>query len=283
MQPLLIRAPDQSANPFVRKLGRVVPLAAHERAAIDQLCRNPRQHARGTSLVHEGDRPQSIFLMLTGWAHCYKQLENGRRQIISYLLPGDISDIRVGSIDKMDHSIGLLSDAEVVHIPAAEIFTLMDRFPRIERAVMLAALAREATMREWLLNVGQRFALQRVAHLFCEVRARLSVVGLIDDKNSFALPLSQIDLADTTGMTAMHVNRMLRRLRNDKLISTHKGRLTILSLETLAGLAGFNKDYLHADGPVAEKPNLKVLSSVSGHGSGDCAEIGERRVYAGIF
>jgi CRP-like cAMP-binding protein len=240
-------------NPLIRKLGRIVPLTEPECAALDQLCHSQRGHHQGTDLIHEGDKPVSVFLILKGWACRYKQLEDGSRQIMAYLLPGDLCDIQIFLFEKMDHSIGLLSDAEVVKIAATDILDVMDRFPRIERALMWATLVDEATLREWLLNVGQRSALQRIAHLFCELCVRLTVVGLVDEHETFTLPLTQAELADTTGMTTVHVNRTLQRLRKDKLIATRKGRLTILDFQKLAEISGFNEAYLHTDGPPVEQ------------------------------
>ena len=153
----------------------------------------------------------------------------------------------------MFNSIGLLSDASVVKIPAAEMLDLLDNFPRIERALMWATLVDEATLREWLLNIGQRDALQRLAHLFCELCVRLSVVKLVDETETFDLPLTQAELADTTGMTTVHVNRSLQRLRQDELIVSKDGKLTILDFDRLAKLAGFTANYLHTDGPSVEQ------------------------------
>jgi CRP-like cAMP-binding protein len=241
------------SNPLIRKLQRIVPLTDVERAAIKDLCRNPRRHRKGTELIKEGDKPQSVFLILTGWAYRYKQSVDGKRQIVAYLVPGDLCDIQTFLFEEMDHSIGLLSDSEVVEIRAAEILSLMDRFPRIERALMWATLVDAATLRTWLLNVGQRLALQRVGHLICELCVRLSVVGLVEEDGSFALPLTQPQIADTTGLTTVHINRTLRQLRQDKLISTARRRLTILNYAKLAEVAGFNRTYLHTDGPPIEQ------------------------------
>jgi CRP-like cAMP-binding protein len=250
-------------NPLIRKLGRIVPLVQAERAALEQLCGNVRQYREGTDLIHEGDKPKVVFLILKGWAFRYKQLTDGSRQIMAYLVPGDLCDIQIFLFEKMDHSIGLLSDAEVVQIPAAQILDLMDRFPRIERALMWATLVDEATLREWLLNVGQRTALQRLAHLFCELCVRLSVIRLVDDDGSFAMPLTPTELADTTGMTAVHLNRTLQRLRADKLVSTRRGRLTIHDFDGLAEIAGFNKEYLHTDGPpIEQKLRVRLAQSM---------------------
>lgn len=161
--------------------------------------------------------------------------------------------------EEMDHSIGLLSDATVVKICAAEMLELMDRFPRIERALMWAKLVEESTLREWLVNVGQRSALQRISHLFCELCVRLKVVNLVDSSETFALPLTQAEIADTTGMTTVHVNRSLQRLRKDDLIVVGHGSLTILNFRRLAKLACFNDTYLHTDGaPVEQKLRARL-------------------------
>ncbi len=241
------------ARALIDKLGRFVPLNDEERDALEQLGSRARRVPRGTDLISEGDKPNSVFLLLEGWAFRYKSMIEGNRQIMAYLLPGDLCDIQIFLFEEMDHSIGLLSDALVAKIPAAEMLDLMDRYPRIERALLWATLVDEATLREWLLNVGQRDALQRLAHLFCELCVRLSVVGLVDDSETFAMPLTQAELADTTGMTTVHVNRSLQRLRKEGLIISKDGKLTILDFDRLAEIAGFSATYLHTDGPPVEQ------------------------------
>jgi CRP-like cAMP-binding protein len=248
-------------NPLIRKLGRFVPLNDVEREALEEISRNARLCEPGRDLISEGDDPQAVFLIMKGWAYRYKQLADGSRQILAYLIPGDTCDIQNFLFEKMDHSIGLLCDAQVVKIPAAQILDIMDRFPRVERALMWSTLVDEATLREWLLNVGQRSALERIAHLFCELCVRLTVVGLVDDEESFTMPLTQAELADTTGMTAVHVNRTLQKLRKDGLVATIKGRLKIVDFATLAEISGFTENYLHTDGPPIDqrlrmRPNL---------------------------
>ncbi len=241
------------SNPLLSKLGRFVPVKEYERDALRHLGRNARWHSRGSDLIAEGDKPDSVFLLLEGWAFRYKHLEDGSRQIMAYLIPGDLCDIRIFMFEEMDHSIGLLSDAKVVKIPAAEILDLLDRFPRIERALLWATLVDESTLREWLLNIGQRNALQKISHLFCELYVRMSAIDLVDDRKTLAFPLTQTELADTTGMTAVHVNRSLQTLRKDGLVQIGHGRLTILDFERLARIAGFNQTYLHIDGPPVEQ------------------------------
>ena len=242
-----------SASPVITKLGRFVPLNDAEREALHKISSNARLHRRGTDLISEGDKPTSVFLLLEGWAYRYKHLASGDRQIMAYLIPGDLCDIRIFLFEQMDHSIGLLSDAMVVKIPAVEILALMDQFPKIERALMWATLVDEATLREWLLNVGQRDALQKLSHLICELCIRLRVVNLLENQETFVMPVTQSELADTTGMTTVHVNRSLQRLRQDGLIATRDGKMTILDFDRLADLAGFNEVYLHTDGPPVEQ------------------------------
>ena len=242
-----------SASPVITKLGRFVPLNDAEREALHKISSNARFHRRGTDLIAEGDKPDSVFLLLEGWAFRYKHLANWDRQIMAYLVPGDLCDIRIFLFEQMDHSIGLLSDALVVKIPAVDMLEMMNRYPRIERALMWATLVDEATLREWLLNVGQRDALQRLSHLFCELCVRLSVVSLVDNQDGFVMPLTQSELADTTGMTTVHVNRSMQRLRQDGLIVAKDGKLTILDFDRLAELAGFDDVYLHTDGPPVEQ------------------------------
>ncbi len=245
--------PKHTFNPLIEKLKRFVPLTELECGALRHLTRNAKIHRRGTDLIKEGEKPMSVFLMTEGWAFRYKHLADGSRQISAYLIPGDVCDVQIFLFERMDHSIGLLSDAKVVAIPAAEMLDIMDRFPRIERAFFWATLVDESTLREWLLNIGQRTAKQKLAHLFCELCIRLRVVGLVDDSGMYTLPPIQSELGDTTGMTTVHVNRSLQRLRADGLISTKDGTLTILDFPKLARLADFDEEYLHTDGPPVEQ------------------------------
>ncbi|HXG99934.1 MAG TPA: Crp/Fnr family transcriptional regulator [Sphingomicrobium sp.] len=230
-----------------------MPLTDEECDVLKHLARNPKRILRGIDLISEGERPIAVFLLVEGWAYRYKQLADGSRQIMAYLLPGDMCDIGIFLFEEMDHSIGLMSDAMVVKIPAAEMLELMDKYPRIERALLWATLVDEATLREWLLNIGQRDALQRLSHLICEICVRLRVVFMVAEGDTFVLPVTQAELADTTGMTTVHVNRSLQRLRKDNLIATSEGKLTILDFPRLAEIAGFNDVYLHIDGPPVEQ------------------------------
>lgn len=249
-------------NPLIDKVERVVALTGEERGALENVCRGAKRHVRGADLITEGETPLSVFLLLEGWAFRYKHLANGSRQIMAYLVPGDLCDIRVFLFDQMDHSIGLLSDAYVAKIPSSEMLNLLHEYPRIERALMWGTLVDEATLREWLLNVGQRDAIERLAHLFCELCVRLRAVNLVDDETqSFMMPLTQGELADTTGMTSVHVNRSLQRLRTEGLVTAKDGKLTILDFDKLAKLSGFDPTYLHVGSrPIEQEPRSRRTS-----------------------
>lgn len=230
-------------NTLVTKLSRYIELDDSEIAALDHLTRNPYFASAHTDLILEGTNPENVFLLLEGWGHRYSLLRNGNRQIFGYLLPGDLCDVHVFMLESMDHSVGLLSKAKVVKIPADEMLALINRYPRIERALWIATLVAESTLRQWVVNIGQRDAFERTGHLFCELWQRMRAVGLVED-DQFNLPLTQTELADTLGLTSVHVNRTLQRLREGGFITLGKGRLRILDPKGLAEISGFDGSYL---------------------------------------
>lgn len=229
---------------LVTKLSRYIELNDSEIAALDHLTRNPHRLKADTDLIQEGTNPENVFLLLEGWGYRYSLLRNGNRQIFGYLVPGDLCDVHVFMLERMDHSVGLLSNSMVVKIPATEMLELVNRYPRVERALWIATLVSEATLRQWVVNIGQRDAFERTGHLFCELWQRMRAVGLVDANEQFELPLTQTELADTLGLTSVHINRTLQRLRERGLIALSKGRLTILDPKGLAEISGFDGQYL---------------------------------------
>ena len=149
----------------------------------------------------------------------------------------------------MDHSIGTLSSCRVVDISRHRILELTER-PNIARALWYATLVDEATLREWLLNVGQRDAVPRIGHLFCELLMRLRVVGLAPG-DSFELPVTQTDIGDTTGLSFVHVNRCLQTLRSMNLIDYRSKNIVIKDVQRLVEFTGFNQNYLHLQNEIA--------------------------------
>jgi CRP-like cAMP-binding protein len=234
---------DAADNPFLRKLEGFVTLPEADKAALLKVSENVQAVPAGTDLVQEGDPPAGVFLILEGFACRYKQRDNGARQIMAYLVPGDACDLDVALLDAMDHSIGTLSDCKVVRIAPETIQGLLQR-PALAKALRKSMLVDEATAREWLVNVGRRTAVERLAHLLTELHLRLRAVGRADE-NRFALPLTQQDLADTTGQATIHVNRSLRELRLEGVIELQEKHIAILNLPRLKEIAEFKPGYLH--------------------------------------
>lgn len=244
-------ASTPAPSPLVTNLARFGYLAADEIDGLTALSRNPRRLRAEQIMIHEGRRTDYICLVVRGFACRYKLLANGRRQILAYLIPGDLCDVQFSLCNRPDHSVVCLTDSEVVRIPLHAVDSLVARFPSIARALSLAVLRDNAILREWLLNVGQRSAIQRLCHLFCELSVRLDAIGQVAPDGSFELPVVQTALADTTGLTPVHINRTLQRLRSDGLISLRQRRLTILDAGRLRDLAGFDESYLDVQGQAA--------------------------------
>ena len=228
------------------RLDAFTRLSAEDRAAIAKLSRVARVVAPRRDLIREGEHPRYIHLMLDGWACRYKTLPDGRRQIVAFFVPGDFCDLNVYVLKAMDHSIGAITRLSVADISRDEMDKLTTDYPRVTQALWWEALVNSAIQREWTLNVGQRTAYERIAHLLVELFLRLKTVDLITG-TSCDFPLTQTDIADATGLTAVHVNRTLQELRRDKLIELDRRRLNIPNLQRLMEAAMFNPNYLHLD------------------------------------
>ncbi|MDQ3245560.1 MAG: Crp/Fnr family transcriptional regulator [Pseudomonadota bacterium] len=236
-----------SLSPLVAKLHRLVPLNSGDAAALHSLAQNPRPFVAEQVLISEGVPLDQLPLIERGLAYCFKALPGGRRQILGYLIPGDLCGLDFAGPESPDYSVALMSDSMVASVSIEELSALRSSRPSINRAFLAAALVDRAILREWLLNVGQRNAFERLSHFFCELSVRLRAIGLVNDDGSFDLPLNQVALADTTGLTTVHINRTLQRLRNDGLIVLRKRRLTIPDPTRLAELAGFDGEYLNIE------------------------------------
>lgn len=210
---------------------------------LGELVSNVRKVEARTDLISEGEKPSDVHLILDGFACRYKILADGKRHIMAYLVPGDFCDLHVSVLNEMDHNLGTLSPCSVVDIPRPQVLELLER-PAVARAMWIAAVVDEATLREWLVNIGSRPAEERVGHLLCELLLRLRAVGFADG-DSFELPITQGDLADTMGLSDVHMNRVIQRLRKAKLISLKNKILVILDYARLAEASGFNPNYLH--------------------------------------
>ena len=231
-------------NPVIAKLATVADLRDSDAAKLIELCKDVRTVPIRKDILSEGERPDHVHAIIEGWAARYKTLRNGSRQIVAYLIPGDFCDLHVAVLGQMDHGIVALTRCRVAYIPSEQLDAIASDHNGLTKALWWATLVDEGVLREWILNVGRRDAYERIAHLLCEMHARMKMVGLVED-GRLALPLTQQELADTTGLTAVHVNRTLQRLRKENLIEMSKGMLTILDVDGLREAAGFTGNYLH--------------------------------------
>jgi CRP-like cAMP-binding protein len=231
---------------LVRKLRTFTDLAAGEKAQLHHLCRDVRPVQASRHIIREGDRPENVHLIVKGWAARYLVLADGKRQIMAFLIPGDFCDIHVGVLGHMDHGILALTPCEVAYINSRELDRATLANSRLAPALWWATLVDEAVLRQWVVNVGRRDAYQRIAHILCEIHARMKMVGLVE-KNRLQLPLTQEELADATGLTPVHTNRTLQRLRQEKLIEIGGGMLKVLDVAALQRAGGFDTNYLHLE------------------------------------
>jgi len=231
-------------NAFIRKLNLFAPLSGPDTKLLEQICSKPLSINARQDLIQEGEAPDVVHLILDGFACRYKIVPEGTRSIMAYLLPGDMCDWHAFILREMDHSVATLSPCRVVEIPRAAVLEITDKYPAITRALWWIALVDEAVLREWIVNVSRRSATEAVTHLFCELLARLEAVGLRVE-NGFEFPVTQSELADTVGMSAVHANRVIQELRARKLIVLNPHGLQILDIEALKQLAGFRPNYLH--------------------------------------
>jgi CRP-like cAMP-binding protein len=200
-------------------------------------------HAK-QDVVVEGSRPTKSTLLLAGLAIRYTTLMDGSRQITAIHVPGDFIDLHSFPLQMMDHSVAALSDCQFATFPHAALEAVLEREPNLTKSLWMLTLLDSAIHREWLVAMGALAAPARTAHLFCELFLRLQVVGLTD-RNSYAFPINQNDLADVLGLSSVHINRTLQHLRAEGLIEFQHGRVTILDWARLTATAQFDTRYLH--------------------------------------
>ncbi|WP_208697171.1 MULTISPECIES: Crp/Fnr family transcriptional regulator [unclassified Mesorhizobium] len=234
-------------RPLIRKLEKFTRLSQADKDMLARIgAQRIRRFAAREDIIHEGEKPEYINLINEGWACRYKVLEDGRRQIIAFFLPGDLCDLNVFILKEMDHSIGAVTPVVVSEISRPAFDEMMVGHPRITQALWWESLVAAAIQREWTVNLGQRDALERTSHLLCELFIRLEAAGCTAD-SSCEFPLTQNELGETLGMSAVHVNRTLQELRASNLIVLKDRTLTIPNLKALQGVALFNPNYLHLE------------------------------------
>ncbi|HLL30179.1 MAG TPA: Crp/Fnr family transcriptional regulator [Allosphingosinicella sp.] len=251
MYPLLMAGTQEKLaerafdSPLVAKLETRARLAREDRDALASLYEDPRDIGARRAIIREGDRPDHVHLMVEGWAARYKLLPDGARQITAFLIPGDFCDLHVTILGEMDHGITTLTRSKVAFISRARMDALTQR-PSLVTAFWWSTLVDEAVLRSWIVNIGRRDAFEAIGHLICELYVRMKNVGLVEG-HRFDLPLTQEEIGDALGLTSVHVNRVLQRLRSEDLISFRQGLLTIHDYRALEKASGFNPNYLHIE------------------------------------
>jgi CRP-like cAMP-binding protein len=196
--------------------------------------------------VREGDRPSECCLVVEGFTCRYKFTAEGKRQIFSFHIPGDIPDLQSLHLKVMDHSLMTLTPCKLAFVPHQSLTGLMRRCPRVADVMWRDTLIDAAIFREWMIGMGRRSAYTRIAHVLCEVLVKMRSVGLANG-HGCELPLTQAELGDALGLSTVHVNRSLQELRGDGLIELRGGSLTVLNWDGLKKAGEFDPTYLHLD------------------------------------
>ena len=243
---------------LIRRLRTHHPLTAEDESAIKQLPYKPRKLEAQSYTMREGDRPDKCAVLVTGYAFRHKLTGDGERQILSIHIPGEALDFQNLFLGESDHNVQMLTRGDVVEVPSSSIQDLVLEYHNLGRAILINTLVEASIFREWVLNIGRRDARSRIAHLLCEFAYRLASQGL-DSSGVYELPMTQEQLADATGLTAVHVNRVLKMLEAEGLIQRTRRIVSFPNWQQLRDVGDFNARYLHSreftDG-VKPGPNL---------------------------
>jgi len=229
---------------LLRSLGSHHPLTSEDKVAILALPHRLRHLEAQSYTVREGDRPEHCAILLSGYAFRHKVTGEGHRQILSLNIPGEALDFQNLFSAESDHNVQMLTRGEVAEIPMEAIEQLVMAQPKVARAILVSTLVEASVFREWALNVGQRDSRSRIAHLLCEFAYRLSLHGMAP-AGDYELPMTQEQIADATGLTAVHVNRVLKALEAEGLIDRRRRTLNFPDWRRLREVGDFNPRYLH--------------------------------------
>lgn len=236
-------------SPLARKLASFMTLALPDINALDALHSRRKTYVAGRDLVHQGQPNQPAYILAEGWACSYRLLASGGRQIVDFQIPGDFPGMRSIFNRTAGLSVEPVTRVQASPIGAHELSEMLARMPRLGTALLWAASRDDAMVVEHLVGVGRRNAVERTAHLLLELGARLALVGM-GSQTGYDCPLSQYLLADALGLSAVHVNRVLRELREDGLVIFRNGRVEFTDFAGLVELSGFETDYLDHEGPL---------------------------------
>jgi len=230
--------------PLARRWSKHANLSTEDRSAILNLPFTAMTFGKDAYIVREGQQTTDCCILLRGFAYRQKLLRDGSRQIISFHIPTEFVDLQNGMLGVADHSVQSLDRADVAVIPRGPLVELGDARPAIRKAMWIDTLIDASIFREWVVNVGRRDARGRIAHLLCEFALRMKTI-CGEDPERLDFPVTQEQLADATGLTAVHTNRTLQSLRRDGLIALSARSLAILDWKGLSEVGEFDELYLH--------------------------------------
>jgi CRP-like cAMP-binding protein len=239
--PAVTRCPIEL---LIRKLESIGTLSPAERDALRGLETSQLHVNAHHDVFREGDRPSAITLVLHGLLCRYKIVADGKRQIMSFHIPGDLPDLPCLVIPVMDHNLCSLVASELALIPRVALLDLLAEQPQLASLFWRDTLVDAAIFREWMVGIGRRSAFTRIAHLFCEMIVRMRAVGL-SSSHTVELPVTQTDIADALGLSTVHVNRTLQELRGAGLIRYNRGTLVAIDWPGLRAAGEFEHNYLH--------------------------------------
>lgn len=230
-------------DPLIHRLTKVAGLGFDDAAALQEICLDPLHVGDGETFIRAGERSAFTHYIRDGWAARCEGLADGSRQITALLLPGDMCDLHCAVVGGLDHEVVALTPVLLGRIPSSRLSDLEAFRPPIAAALWWTALIDQGILRAWITNIGLREAEARVAHLLCELHLRLRAVGMVGD-HQFAMPLTQSELAETLGLTPVHINRVVQRLRRHGAIRLEGRVLTLLDVARLKASADFDPGYL---------------------------------------
>jgi CRP-like cAMP-binding protein len=229
---------------MLRRLNTVTGLDSTDVAAIRELPIIVRPWEAGRPIVSDGDHPTECCLVVEGFCVRAKTTFSGQRQILSIHIPGDIPDLQSLHLHRMDHDLIPVVPSTLGFISHASLRALTRTRPNVAEKFWRDSLIDAAIFRQWIVNVGQRPADSRLAHTVLELRQRLAVVGCVAG-DTFEMPLTQEQIAEALGITPVHANRIIRQLREARIVDVSRGRVTVLNEAKLMELAQFDDRYLH--------------------------------------
>ncbi len=235
---------DPNLERFLATVRKRFEFSREEFAMLAEKMTTAADFEAGDVMVEEGKRATHSSLLLEGYAARSKYTPNGERQIMEFQIPGDFIDLHSYPLECLDHSITAVSDCTIVQLDHKDISDLIERHSRFARIFWFATMTDASIHREWILNLGSRGGVERVAHLLCEMYCRSEIVGLTDN-HSFEFPVTQVQMGEALGFSAVHVGRLLRELHDRKLVTKDRKIVHLHDWPALQELAGFDPEYLY--------------------------------------